>query len=186
MRIRPVEHDDFESIASLTNRYIRDTVIHFGEKEITAQELREEWRRLGPRYPFLVACGDGGTDRGSGDDADSRPERGRFLGYAKSGPWRTRAAYRNTVEIGIYMMPEAQGKGLGRRLYQALIDACMAKGFHAIIGGVTMPNEISVRLHEGLGFKPIGVFPQVGYKFDRWHDVGFWQLTVPSAAPREA
>ncbi len=169
MRIRPVEPGDFESIAALTNRYIRDTAIHFGDRDLTPQELLDDWRALGPRYPYLVAV-------------DETADGGSFLGYAKSGPWRTRAAYRNTVEVGIYMEPRVQGRGLGRRLYAALIEACAAQGFHAIIGGITMPNESSVRLHEGLGFTRIGVFPQVGRKFDRWHDVGFWQLTVGSAA----
>lgn len=183
MTVRSVHDDDFDAIAALTNRYIRDTAIHFGETEVTAGDLRDEWRRSRERYPYLVAIG--GSTSGAGPGGRGAGDSG-FLGYAKSGPWRTRSAYRHSVEVGIYMEPRAQGRGLGARLYRALIDACIDRGFHAIIGGITMPNEASVRLHERLGFRPIGVFPEVGRKFDRWHDVGFWQLTVSRAERRGA
>lgn len=186
MLIRPVEANDFESIAALTNHYILETAIHFGDRSVTAAELRNDWQQLGERYPYLVAIVKEVTGEalGAASGAAAGAEKGALIGYAKAGPWRTRAAYRNTAEVGIYMQPLAQGRGLGRRLYAALVDACAAQGFHALIGGITMPNEASVRLHQSLGFRPIGVFPEVGRKFDRWHDVGFWQLTVVDSAAR--
>lgn len=162
MRVRPVTSDDFDAIAALTNVYIRDTAIHFGETSVTAAELRDGWAASRERHPFLVAEDDDGT----------------FLGYAKAGSWRTREAYRFTAEVGIYVEARAQRRGVGVTLYAALIEACRAKGFHVLIGGITMPNEPSVRLHERLGFERIGVFPEVGRKFDAWHAVGFWQLTL--------
>jgi len=161
MLIRAVQASDFDAIAALTNHYIRETVIHFNETPVSAEELRSAWQASREQFPFLVA-----------EDADG------MLGYAKASPWRTRSAYRFTAEVGIYMEPRAQGKGFGVALYSALIDACRAAGFHALIGGVTMPNDASVRLHERLGFERIGVFPEVGFKFDRWHAVGFWQLML--------
>lgn len=171
MRIRPVTAADFDAIAALTNIFIRDTVIHFGEEPVTAEELRTAWQSTRDLYPFLVAEDDG--DQGPAPSIEAWPAA--FLGYAKAGAWRTRSAYRFSAEVGIYMVPAAQGRGLGTALYSSLIDACRKAGFHALIGGITMPNEASVRLHERLGFAPIGVFPEVGFKFDRWHDVGFWQ-----------
>lgn len=161
MLIRTAEARDFEAIALLTNDYIRETAIHFGEHPVSAEELRREWAEHRESHPFLVG-----------------EEESGLVGYAKAGTWRTRDAYRFTAEVGIYLDPGAQGRGLGTRLYSALIDACRRRGFHALIGVITMPNDASVRLHEKLGFRRIGVFPEVGRKFDRWHDVGFWQLTL--------
>ena len=70
---------------------------------------------------------------------------------------------------------EARGQGHGRTLYRSLLDACVLRGFHSAVGGITLPNPASVRLHESLGFVAVGVFKAAGSKFDRWHDVGFWQ-----------
>lgn len=188
MHIRPVEAADFEAIAALTNQFILRTAIHFGEAPVSADELRDDWQRSRERFPYLVAEQ---RESGASAAASSRApdgaagDRGVFLGYAKAGPWRTRSAYRFTAEVGIYIAPEAQKRGVGAALYEALIESCRAAGFHALIGGITMPNDASVRLHERLGFQRIGVFPEVGFKFDRWHGVGFWQLMLqPDAAKR--
>jgi len=172
MRIRPIHAGDFDAIAALTNHYIRETAIHFGDVPVTAEALCREWETARERFPALVAT--------AAQDPSSTcgAEEERFLGYAKAGPWRTRAAYSMTAEVGIYVDPSSHGRGVGTALYAALIDACRERGFHALIGGITMPNDASVRLHERLGFVRIGVFPEVGRKFDRWHDVGFWQLLL--------
>jgi phosphinothricin acetyltransferase len=116
----------------------------------------------------------GGTQRG-------------VLGYAKAGEWRARAAYRWTTETGVYLSPDACGRGVGNALYGRLLAVLRAQGFHAAIGGIALPNPASVRLHERLGFTAIGTFPRAGRKFDRWHDVGFWHLPLQPAdhEPRE-
>lgn len=171
MHIRPVADGDFVAIAELTNHFILRTSTHFASQPVTPDELRDAWCASRQRYPWLTA------------DAD-----GRFAGFAKAGPWRTRAAYGWTAEAGIYMVEACRGRGLGSTLYAALIDELRRRGFHSVIGGVTLPNEASVRLHEKLGFEPCGVVKRAGFKFGAWHDVGFWQrmLREPEHRPEHA
>ncbi|MBL9150286.1 MAG: N-acetyltransferase [Phycisphaerae bacterium] len=161
VEIRTVEDSDWPAIADLTNHYIEHTAIHFGYDPVTPNELRELWWPKRDLYPFLVAAD--GT---------------RFLGYAKAGVWRERAAYKWTAEVGVYVARDTQGAGVGTRLYQALIDACRERGFHSLVGGITLPNEPSVRLHERVGFVKVAHFAHAGYKFGAWHDVGFWQVKL--------
>lgn len=159
--IRPTIADDFADIADLTNIYIRDTAIHFGYEPVTPSELREYWEHDRATYPWLTAELDG-----------------RFAGYVKASVWRTRAAYSKTIETGIYVVPELQGKGIGKALYLRLFDELRTRGFHVAVAGITLPNDASVKLHEAVGFAFVGRFAEVGRKFDVWHDVGFWQLTL--------
>ncbi|MEO6597382.1 MAG: N-acetyltransferase family protein, partial [Planctomycetota bacterium] len=91
---------------------------------------------------------------------------------------RARKAYRWTTETGIYVAAEQLGHGIGKPLYVRLLEVLRAQGFYSAIGGIALPNDVSVRLHEGLGFMRCGTMPRVGRKFDRWHDVGFWQLVL--------
>lgn len=159
--LRLAEAADFAPIAAMTNHYIRTTAIHFGTTEVTAAELRALWQEHHDRYPWLVAT------RGE-----------TVLGYAKAGVFRARAAYLWSTETGIYLDPTELGQGLGSPLYAQLLAMLRAQGFHTAIGGIALPNAASVRLHERLGFHHCGTFARVGRKFDRWHDVGFWQLDL--------
>ena len=163
--IRLAAAPDFAAIAAITNHYIRTTAIHFGSEDVTAEELRSSWSEQLETYPWLVHL-----------DAD-----GTVLAYAKSGTWRSRAAYRWTTETGIYVRVDRCGRGLGLPLYRRLLTVLQAQGFHGAIGGIALPNAASVRLHERLGFVPTGVVPRAGRKFDRWHDVGFWQRRLAPA-----
>lgn len=153
--------EDFEAIAAITNHYIRTTAIHFGYDDVTGDELRALWREHEDLYPWLVCVHDG-----------------RIAGYGKAGVYRTRTAYRWTTETGIYVAADLLGRGLGTPLYARLLGMLRWQGFHSAIGGIALPNEPSVRLHERLGFVPCGVVRRAGRKFDRWHDVGFWQLDL--------
>lgn len=162
--IRPVREGDFDAIAALTNHFILHTSIHFGFERVTAEELRASWEKTRERYPYFVA-----------EDVKGPI---RLAGYAKSGVWRDRAAYQWTAEVGIYVAPELHGRGIGRQLYGALIEACRGCGFHSLVGGVTQPNEASTRLHQSMGFVRVGVFEHAGWKFDAWHDVVWWQLML--------
>lgn len=164
MLIREFTDRDVAPANELTNSFIRDTVVHFGYTPATDDEFATVWREGRTKYPWLVG-----------------EVNGQFMGYAKAGVWRTRDAYQYTAEAGIYMVPEARGKGLGRTLYIELLERLRAAGFHSVIGGVTLPNEASVRLHESIGFRKVGDFREVGRKFDAWHDVGFWQIDLVSA-----
>jgi len=186
MIIRPAQHGDFTAIAAITNHYIETTAIHFSESPVSADELRDAWLETRDRHPFLVAEIAADATSRIADGAPAEPPPRRLIGYAKAGPWRTRSAYRFTAESGIYVSHDAHRRGVGTTLYAALIDACRRAGFHTLVGGVTMPNDASVRLHERLGFIKVGVFSEVGFKFGRWHGVGFWQLTLCPSGERSA
>ncbi len=172
MRIRDAQYADFAAIAALTNYYILHTAIHFATEPVTADELLAAWEKGRAVYPFLVAEMPGVESESGG--VGGTP----FVGYAKAGRWRDRAAYDRTAEVGIYVRPEFQGKGFGKTLYTALIEACRGRGFHTLVGGIAMPNDASVRLHEALGFVHTGTFREVGWKFERWHDVAFYQRVL--------
>lgn len=162
MTIRDAREDDFEPIAEITNHYIRTTTIHFGLEDVRADDLRDSWRHGLAKFPFLVL----------------EDEAGNVIGYAKAGKWRERAAYDRTAEIGVYLRPDQHGRGLGKQLYLALIERCREKRLHTLVGGIALPNEASIRLHEACGFTLTGTFRQVGWKFDQWHDVAFYQLML--------
>jgi phosphinothricin acetyltransferase len=102
-------------------------------------------------------------------------DEGRVVGYAKSGTWRDRAAYRWTTEIGLYLDPAACGRGLGRAMYAELLPELARRGFRSAIAGMTLPNDASRALHLAVGFESIGVVRDAGFKHERWHDVEFFQ-----------
>ena len=157
MTIRAARDDDFEAIARITNHYIATSAIHFGYDPVTGEELADKWRS-DPRHAWLVA-----------------DEAGEVLGYAKSGTWRERAAYRWTCELGLYVAAHAHRRGLGSALYTALIAEVSRRGFRSAVAGISLPNAASVALHEKLGFVSIGVVRDAGFKHGAWHDVGFYQ-----------
>jgi phosphinothricin acetyltransferase len=160
--VRPAQASDFDAIASLTNHYIVHTSIHFSYDPVTPAELRAIWEKYLDRYPWFVAAEVGG----------------RLLGYAKAGVWRDRTAYSWTPEVGIYVQPDVHRRGVGRALYGRLLEDLRARGFHSVIGGITLPNQASERLHEAMGFVKVAHFKDAGWKFDAWHDVGFWQVML--------
>jgi L-amino acid N-acyltransferase YncA len=161
--VRPFTEGDVGAANALTNLYIRETAVHFGYAEGSDTEFCAMWEKAGARYPWLAA-----------------EVEGRFAGFAKSGVWRERDAYRFTVETTVYVSPEFQRRGVGLALMMELLSRLTEAGFHMAIAGVTLPNEGSVGLHEALGFQRVGVYPEVGRKFERWWDVGFWakRLTI--------
>ena len=159
LEVRACLPADLDFINELENWAIRETVAHFGETPIPLSETEMAFQAA--RHPWLVALIDG-----------------RHAGFARSGPWKTRESYRYSAEIGIYVSPEFQGCGAGRALYTTLFPLLREAGFRTVIAGITLPNEASVRLHESFGMTPVGVFPKVGLKFGRWHDVGYWSMTL--------
>jgi phosphinothricin acetyltransferase len=161
MLIRDFGPGDVAGACALTNHYIAHTAVHFGLTPQADAEFEAMWRSGCERYPWLAAEVDG-----------------RFAGYAKAGLWRSREAYALTAEVSVYVEPAFHGRGVGRALYGALIERLRAGGFHTAVGGVTLPNQASVRLHEAMGFRHVGTFREVGRKFDQWHDVGWWQLML--------
>jgi phosphinothricin acetyltransferase len=158
--LRDALADDAGAIAAIYNVHVRGTIVTFELAELCAQDMARRMADVQARgLPWLVA-----------------EAGGAVLGYAHAGPWKTRAAYARTVETSIYLDAAACGRGLGRQLYAALLGRLRALGMHVAIGGAALPNPASVALHEGLGFAPVGTFREVGCKFGRWIDVGYWQL----------
>ena len=156
--IRPAAESDAPVIAAIYNPYIKGTTITFEEETVSAEEIQ---RRMGNvramGLPWLSA------------DVD-----GHLAGYAYATRWRERSAYRYTAESIIYFDQEHAGQGYGKQLYSALKTI----GIHAVIGVIALPNPASVALHENLGFKKVAHFSEVGCKFGRWLDVGYWQRNL--------
>jgi L-amino acid N-acyltransferase YncA len=153
-------------VAAIYAPYV-DGVVTFEE---AAPDAAEMMQRIAGGHPWLVAEGDG-----------------RVLGYASASPFRVRAAYRWAVEVGIYLAPDATGRGLGRALYAALLDRLAADGFAQAFASVSLPNPASAALHRALGFRPLGLLERAGYKAGRWVDVELWQrgLVAPTDPPAE-
>ncbi len=99
-------------------------------------------------------------------------------GYAYADRWKRRSAYRFSTEVTIYLDPERTGKGLGTTLYRDLLDRLPGCGVHVAIGGISLPNAASVALHERLGFEKVAKFREVGFKFGKWIDVGYWEKII--------
>ena len=159
--LRQCTPSDAAQICEIYNHYVRETVITFEEVPVSEAEMAKRIGDITPRLPWLVWETDGA-----------------IVGYAYAGPWKARAAYRNSVESSIYLAPQATGRGLGSRLYTALIADLRQRGLHCVIGGAALPNPASVSLHEKLGFEKVAEFRQVGFKFGRWVDVAYWQLML--------
>jgi L-amino acid N-acyltransferase YncA len=98
-----------------------------------------------------------------------------LLGYAYASPHRTREAYRTSVDVAVYVSDAAKGRGVGKALYAALFEALATQGYHAAYAGITIPNPASEALHRAVGFIPVGIYREVGWKMGGWRDVGWWQ-----------
>lgn len=103
---------------------------------------------------------------------------GQLLAFGSYGAFRAFPAYKYTVEHSVYVHPDHRGKGLGRKVMRALIAAARENNLHAMVGAIDAANAGSIALHEGLGFRPVGTLPQVGFKFGRWLDLAFYQLLL--------
>jgi phosphinothricin acetyltransferase len=161
MDIRLATEPDIAQVQEIQNHYIATTPIHFATAPVTIEEGLTEWRAARDKHPWLVAV-----------------EGGRVLGFARSSPWKTRAAYSWTVETAVYLRPEACGRGLGRALYDRLFAILRAQGYRTAIGGITQPNEASVRLHEAVGMRKCAEFERNGFKFGRWWTVSYWRMDL--------
>lgn len=160
--IREVTDSDAASLADIYNEYIVNSVITFEQQAITAEQMQqriEQVKQAG--LPWIVAVEEDG-----------------IVGYAYATKWRDRAAYRFSVESTVYLSAQVQGKGLGTQLYQTLFSKLKQLGIQSVIAGITLPNPASVALHEKMAMKKVAHFPQVGFKFEQWLDVGYWQINL--------
>jgi len=167
--IRPVQASDAQSIVDIYNEYILNSVITFEEQAITAHDMALRIEEVSSSaLPWYVAESDG-----------------RVLGYAYASKWKGRCAYRFSAETTVYVDASSKGKGIGSLLYAALLTQLKAQEYHVAIGGIALPNDASIKLHEKFGFEKAAHFKEVGFKFGRWVDVGYWQVAFPNNAPND-
>lgn len=169
-RIRRATAADAAALAEIYDPIVRDTVISFAETPPGSDGMRAQLIAAGDTYPWIV-FEDGGA----------------VLGYAYASQHQARAAYRWSVNVGIYVAASAQRRGIGRRLYHALFEILVMQGYRSAYAGVTLPNDASCALHASLGFTPVGIYHAVGYKFGAWHDAAWFErrLTPSMGAPVE-
>ena len=160
--VRPATVADAEAVASIYNHYVTNTIVTFEEEPVPVPDMARRMEQVAAAsLAWLVAE----LDR-------------RVIGYAYAGRWHTRAAYRFSTEVTVYLDREHVGKGVGSQLYAALFPQLRARGVHAVLGGIALPNAASVALHERCGLEKVAHLREVGFKFGRWIDVGYWQRTL--------
>src|SRR6185503_12793179 len=157
--IRPATPEDAAAIAAIYAPIVRDTTISFELEPPSADEMRTRIGSTLRRLPWLVSV----------DDA------GAVNGYVYAGKHRDPGAYQWSVNTSVYVRDDSRGQGVGRRLYQSLLDELARLGYFQAFAGIALPNAGSVALHESVGFEPIGVYQNVGHKHGAWRDVGWWQ-----------
>lgn len=159
--IRLARGGDADVIARIYNYYVEQTIVTFEEAPVSVEEMQARIEEVTPALPWLV------------DEQD-----GVVVGYAYAGQWKSRCAYRFSVESTVYLDRQYTGRGIGTRLYRQLVEALRSRSLHAVVAGIALPNAASVALHERLGFEKVAHFKAVGWKFDRWIDVGYWELLL--------
>jgi L-amino acid N-acyltransferase YncA len=160
--IRPATTADAAAICTIYNHYVLETTITFEEAAVTPAEMGNRIRETADSsLPWLVW-----------------EELSSIQGFAYASKWKGRCAYRHSAEVTVYLDPKSTSRGVGSRIYQALLTDLRQRSFHAVIGGIALPNEASIALHERLGFRKVAHFEQVGWKFGRWIDVAYWQLLL--------
>ena len=163
--IRLTTAADAAAVAGIYAPYVTDTFVSFEEDAPDAAEMARRMAGDGRGlHPWLAA------------DLD-----GRVVGFASSSAFRARPAYRWTAETGVYLAPEAQGRGLGRALMERLLHLLTRQGFAAAVAGITLPNPASIALHEKLGFSPCATYRDTGFKLGEWRTV---QVFARDLAPR--
>jgi len=161
--IRIATPQDAAAIVDIYAPIVRETAISFELEAPTVPQMQQRIEETLLQWPWLVC--------------DRQTE---VLGYVYATRHRARAAYQWSVDVSVYIRAGMRRTGLGRALYTSLFELLALQQFHNCYAGITLPNPDSVGLHETLGFQPVGVYRHVGYKLGTWHDVGWWQLTLPT------
>lgn len=156
IQIRRLEQGDLPALLEIYNHYVINTPVTFDIEPRTPDQRQAWFEGFGSsgRYQCFVAV-----------------KGGRPVGWASSHRYHERAAYDATVMSSIYLAPDACGQGLGKRLYATLFDVLGREDIHRMFGGISLPNEASVRLHRAFGFEQVGIYREVGRKFGRFWDV---------------
>jgi phosphinothricin acetyltransferase len=160
-RFRVAQPDDAAGIQAIYAPYCEASPISFEDVPPTVDQMAERICGILSQYPWLVC------------EVDQA-----VAGYVYASKIRERAAYRWAVEVAVYVAAKHHRCGVATALYTSLFSVLRAQGYFKTYAGITLPNPASVRLHESLGFRPVGVFKGIGYKLGKWHDVGWWQLDL--------
>ncbi|WP_425462180.1 N-acetyltransferase family protein [Litorilituus sediminis] len=164
--IKSVSASHASDIANIYNYYVSNSIATFEEELVSTAQIQQRINSvIKGKLPWLVIM-----------QADPVTGKEYVLGYAYASQWKERAAYRFSVEVSIYLAANQEAKGLGTKLYSTLFTALKSADIHAIIAGISLPNQASIALHEKFGFEKSAHFSQVGFKFNQWIDVGYWQV----------
>jgi phosphinothricin acetyltransferase len=168
MEITLAAPDDLPAILAISNWAAEHLTANFATQPETLEAWRTSFEETRAQHPWLVAR-----------------DGGRVVGFARSGPHRSRGAYAWTAEVSVYVDPAAHRRGIGAALYARLIPTLRAQGYVTLLAGITPPNPASEGLHQRVGFVRCGTYHKAGWKFGGWHDVGYWELHLQEgdAAP---
>ncbi|MEM8982131.1 MAG: arsinothricin resistance N-acetyltransferase ArsN1 family B [Pseudomonadota bacterium] len=161
MNIRRATTADAPALLAIYTPFVEDSTVSFELTAPTVEEFAGRIEQSLSTHEWLVMT-----------DGE------RYCGYAYSTPHRAREAYRFSVETSVYVATDYRGNGIGKQLYYALFESLHALGYKSAYAGITMPNPASIALHSAVGFKKVGVYSDVGFKFGQWHDVSWWQRHV--------
>jgi phosphinothricin acetyltransferase len=160
--IRKCTIEDASSICRIYDHYVANTSITFEQTQVNEHEMKKRISEINASLPWYVFEQDGSV-----------------LGFAYASKWKGRCAYRYSVESTVHARQDNTSKGIGKLLYQHLIDSLKYEcKMHAIMAGIALPNEASIALHERFGFQKVAHFKEVGFKFDKLIDVGYWELLL--------
>lgn len=167
IRVRSAIEADCPRIAEITNEAIATGYAHFGAEPDNPADVVVQWRRDHAVYPWFVA-----------ENSDTG-----VIGFSRATRWKSRAAYDWTCESAVYVAPSAQGRGVGRTLYEHLFAELDHRGFRCVLGGVSLPNPTSERLHEAMGMQIAGTLPAVGFKMGHWRSVRYYVKILGDGSP---
>jgi phosphinothricin acetyltransferase len=159
--IRAFHTNDTKELLDIYNFYVLNSTSTFDDVPLTFEEFSEKLTGISSNYPFIVF-----------------EENDEILGYAYGSKFRPKPAYNKTVESTVYVKNGVLGKQIGTKLYTELLKLLKQENYHIVLGVLTLPNDASVKLHEKFGFTQVAYLKQVGFKFGKWQDVGFWQLNL--------
>jgi len=169
-RVRDASEEDATACARIYTPYVLETAITFEADPPSADEMAERIAAARRTHAWLVL-----------------EEQRRVAGYTYGGPFRSRAAYRWSAEVSVYLERGFERRGGGRTLYEALFKRLAERGFRTTVAGMTLPNDASVALHRSMGFEPVGTYRAIGWKHGSWHDVAWMQrpLAIATDPPAE-
>jgi L-amino acid N-acyltransferase YncA len=159
--IRPAKPSDAGALCGIYNHYILHTRITFEEEPLADIEMRDRITTITRTFPWLVY-----------------EENGTVIGYTYASKWKERSAYRYSVEAAIYLDVHHLKKGIGTKLTEELLKQLKTRSLHSVLCGIALPNPASIALYEKFGFQKVAHLKEVGFKMDKWIDVGYWELLL--------